>query len=121
MSRRLVLAAPGRVELLAAASRRLTPGEIRLRAIASGISHGTEMHLYRGRAAMNDHAFDRELRMFVRNSSSRSNYPLPLGYETVAEVVEVADDISDFAVGDVVHAPVPHQEESVVQTRFGSR
>jgi threonine dehydrogenase-like Zn-dependent dehydrogenase len=37
-----------------------------------------------------------------------------LGYEMAAEVTEVAPDVGEVAVGDLVHTGTPHQEETVL-------
>src|SRR4029450_4054985 len=47
MPRTLVRDGPGRLRLADHPTRPLHPGEIRLRARLSGISHGTELTLYR--------------------------------------------------------------------------
>ena len=39
---------------------------------------------------------------------------MTLGYEMVAEVLEVAPDVTEVAVGDLVHTGTPHQEETVL-------
>jgi 2-desacetyl-2-hydroxyethyl bacteriochlorophyllide A dehydrogenase len=93
----------------------LLAGEARLRAQLSGISHGTELSLYRGTSAFTDKVFDRGLRAFVSPpAGSASTYPVTLGYEMVSEVVEVAPDVTEVTVGDLVHTGTPHQEETVL-------
>src|SRR5512133_1690961 len=115
MPRTLVLDGPGRLRLAEHPTRPLRPGEIRLRARLSGISHGTELSLYRGTSAFTDKMFDRGLRAFVvPHAGSVAAYPVALGYEMVAEVTEVAPDVDEVAVGDLVHTGTPHQEETVL-------
>jgi 2-desacetyl-2-hydroxyethyl bacteriochlorophyllide A dehydrogenase len=87
--------------------------EVRVRTLLSGISHGTELNLYRGTSPFGDRVFDRELRAFVP-AAQNGTYPQRLGYELVAEVTEVGDGVSGLAVGDVVHAGAPHGEEVVL-------
>jgi len=88
---------------------------VRLRSRVSGISHGTELSLYRGTSAFTDKVFDRGLRAFVKpHAGSASAYPVTLGYEMVSEVVEVAPDVTAVKVGDLVHTGTPHQEETVL-------
>ncbi|HEY6748696.1 MAG TPA: hypothetical protein VI357_23650, partial [Mycobacteriales bacterium] len=65
MPRTLVLDGPRQLRLSEQPSRPLQAGEIRLRARLSGISHGTELSLYRGTSAFADKVFDRGLRAFV--------------------------------------------------------
>ena len=115
MSRALVLDGPRRLRLSDHPSAPLEQGEVRLRARLSGISHGTELSLYRGTSAFTDRQFDRGLRAFVAPpAGSVSAYPVTLGYEMVSEVVEVAPDVTAVRVGDLVHTGTPHQEETVL-------
>jgi threonine dehydrogenase-like Zn-dependent dehydrogenase len=87
---------------------------VRLRTLASGISHGTELSLYRGSSAFGDGVFDRGLRAFTRPGHARSAYPAPLGYELVAQVEEIGSGVTEFAPGDVIHAGVPHRDAAVL-------
>jgi 2-desacetyl-2-hydroxyethyl bacteriochlorophyllide A dehydrogenase len=113
--RTLVLDGPRQLRLSEQPSRPLRAGEIRLRARLSGISHGTELSLYRGTSAFVDKVFDRGLRAFVHPpAGSAATYPVTLGYEMVAEVVEAAPNVSEVQVGDLVHTGTPHQEETVL-------
>jgi 2-desacetyl-2-hydroxyethyl bacteriochlorophyllide A dehydrogenase len=115
MPRTLVLDGPRRLRLCEDGSRPLRAGEVRLRARLSGISHGTELSLYRGTSAFADKVFDRGLRAFVApQAGSVAAYPVALGYEMVAEVVEAAPDVTEVTVGDLVHTGTPHQEETVL-------
>lgn len=115
MSRALVLKGSRELQLVELPSAPLGPGEARLRARLSGISHGTELNLYRGTSAFMDKVFDRGLRAFVTpQAGSAAAYPVTLGYEMVSEVVEVAPDVTAIKVGDLVHTGTPHQEETVL-------
>lgn len=115
MPRTLVLDGPRQLRLSDQPTRPLRSGEIRLRAMLSGISHGTELSLYRGTSAFTDKVFDRGLRAFVEPpAGSAAAYPVTLGYEMVGEVTEVAPDVTEVAVGDLVHTGTPHQEETVL-------
>jgi 2-desacetyl-2-hydroxyethyl bacteriochlorophyllide A dehydrogenase len=115
MPRTLVLEGPRQLRLTEQPNRRLRAGEIRVRALLSGISHGTELSLYRGTSAFTDKVFDRGLRAFVvPPAGSVAAYPVTLGYEMVGEVLEVADDVDGVRVGDLVHSGTPHQEQTVL-------
>lgn len=115
MPRTLVLEGKGKLELREHPSPPLLAGEARLRARLSGISHGTELSLYRGTSAFSDKVFDKGLRAFVSpHAGSASAYPVTLGYEMVSEVVEVAPDVTAVEIGDLVHTGTPHQEETVL-------
>lgn len=115
MPRTLVLDGPRQIRLSDEPSRPLQAGQVRLRARLSGISHGTELSLYRGLSAFTDKVFDRGLRAFVApHAGTASTYPVTLGYEMVSEVVEVSPQITEIRVGDLVHTGTPHQEETVL-------
>ena len=75
---------------------------MRAQAVLSGISHGTELNLYRGTSPFDQKRFDPELRLFLEGAD-RPSYPMGLGYEWVGRVVEVGEEVTDFAVGDLVH------------------
>lgn len=95
---------------------------MRLRSRMSGVSHGTELNLYRGTSAFADKVFDRGLRAFVAPpAGSASAYPVTLGYEMVSEVVEVAPGVTAVKVGDLVHTGTPHQEETVLDVAASLR
>lgn len=113
MTQKLVLEGPRRVRLVRTHSRPLHRGEVRLRSILSAISHGTEINLYRGTSPFDGKTFDPDLRAFVPLPDG-STYPVGLGYEMVSEVVAVADDVTELAVGDIVHTGTPHQEETIL-------
>jgi 2-desacetyl-2-hydroxyethyl bacteriochlorophyllide A dehydrogenase len=105
----LQLIAPRQVAFVPYDDPPLQAGEVRARAIASGISHGTEMNLFTGNNPFVEQEFDPDLRLFVPRQA-----PLPdsisLGYEWVGEVIEIAPDVSRFQVGDRVHLPFRHRE-----------
>jgi 2-desacetyl-2-hydroxyethyl bacteriochlorophyllide A dehydrogenase len=121
MARTLVLDGPRRLRLEDRPGRALQPGEARLRARLSGISHGTEMALYRGSSPFTDKVFDRGLRTFVPSAGGDAAYPMTLGYEMVGEVVEVAPGVSELRVGDLVHSGTPHEEETVLDVAASLR
>jgi 2-desacetyl-2-hydroxyethyl bacteriochlorophyllide A dehydrogenase len=115
VSRVLVLDGPRQLRLAEQPERPLQPGEIRLKGVMSGISHGTELSLYRGTSAFTDRVFDRGLRAFVEpQAGSAKTYPVTLGYEMLSEVVEAAPEVTEVGVGDLVHTGTPHQEETVL-------
>jgi threonine dehydrogenase-like Zn-dependent dehydrogenase len=62
----LILDGPRRLRLVEHPTRPLQPREVRLRSRLSGISHGTELNLYRGTSAFTDKMFDRGLRVWAR-------------------------------------------------------
>jgi 2-desacetyl-2-hydroxyethyl bacteriochlorophyllide A dehydrogenase len=108
MPRELIVTAPRTVAIVEREDAPLEPGQLRARALVSGISHGTELQLWRGSSAFRGSRFDTDLRLFVPDESGDS-YPLRLGYEWVG-VVEEGDGL---AAGTMVHLPRPHAETHV--------
>ena len=114
MPRALVLEGPRSLRLRDEETPQLGPRDVRVRALVSGVSLGTELSLYRGSSAFAEREFDRELRAFVRPDPPRSVYPAPLGYEMVGRVENVGRDVGEFRPGDLVHAGAPHGETAVL-------
>jgi 2-desacetyl-2-hydroxyethyl bacteriochlorophyllide A dehydrogenase len=114
VARALRLEGPRRLRLQDEDAAGLGPREIRVRALVSGISHGTELSLYRGTSAFADRVFDRDLRAFVRPDPPRPAYPAVLGYELVGTVDEVGAEVRELQPGDLVHVGAPHRDEAVL-------
>jgi 2-desacetyl-2-hydroxyethyl bacteriochlorophyllide A dehydrogenase len=110
--RELLVTGPRSLELVAYDDRPPAPNEIRAEAIVSGISHGTELALFRGVSPFAGKRFDPELRLFVDDDGSP--YPLRLGYEWVGEVREAGGGVDAVAVGDLLHLALPHRETQTV-------
>jgi 2-desacetyl-2-hydroxyethyl bacteriochlorophyllide A dehydrogenase len=100
--------------LLDEAPRAVGERDVRVRALMSGISHGTELSLYRGTSAFTDRIFDRNLRAFVRPDPPRLTYPATMGYEMLGVVEDVRSTVNHLKPGDLVHAGTPHREEAVL-------
>lgn len=83
------------------------PGDIRVRAVASGLSHGTEMLVYRGQIPA---GLDLDLPAF----QGSFDFPIKYGYASVGRVVEAGSQVRDLRVGDLVFVHHPHQSEYVV-------
>jgi threonine dehydrogenase-like Zn-dependent dehydrogenase len=105
------------------ADRPLRPGEVRLRSVLSGVSHGTEMNLYRGASPFDSRTFDPELRAFVPADGAPDDDPRTVGYEMVSRVVEVGPGVEHVGCDDLVHTGTPHQDRTIVSLaelkRFG--
>jgi 2-desacetyl-2-hydroxyethyl bacteriochlorophyllide A dehydrogenase len=108
MSRELIVTAPRTVAIVDREDQELEPGRLRARALVSGISHGTELQLWRGTSAFRGRRFDTDLRLFVPDESGEG-YPLRLGYEWVG-VIEEGDGLH---AGTTVHLARPHAESHV--------
>ncbi len=100
------------------------PGEALVQTLYSGISHGTEMNVYRGVAPQWSRVYDRELRLFrpateaERARPARGywtpgdpvwSFPLAYGYANVGRVAALGADVTGVVEGDLVYAYMPHQ------------
>ncbi|MGK4003184.1 zinc-binding dehydrogenase [Sorangium sp. So ce1036] len=104
--RELWFVRPGLVEVrLGAPPREPGAGEIVARALASGISQGTELLLYRGEGPT---PFDPSL-----DAPGAPTYPRRYGYAWVGEVVARGEGAA-FAPGDRVFALAPHGDVHVL-------
>ena len=83
------------------------PHDVRIEAIASAISHGTEMLVYRGQVP-------REFALDLPTLQGSYSFPIKYGYASVGRVAEAGDQVRDLAVGDHVFVHHPHQTEYVV-------
>jgi 2-desacetyl-2-hydroxyethyl bacteriochlorophyllide A dehydrogenase len=103
-SRELWFVAPGQVELRASVPAVLGEGQVRARALGSGISQGTELLLFRGEGPT---PFDPSL-----DAPGSPTYPRRYGYAWVGEVVESRADA--LAPGARVFGLLPHGDEHCV-------
>ena len=86
------------------------PDQVRAEAIVSGISHGTELALYRGVSPFDGKRFDPDLRLFVEDAE--------IGDVPDAARLRVGRDgerarrgrSAHREVGDLVHLALPHRE-----------
>ena len=92
-------------------------GEVGIRSLYSGVSHGTEMNVYRGSAPMWQRKRDPRTRLFVQAEQPDWNYPLRYGYACVGEVTDVGSEVADIAEGDLVYCPAPHQSAHVLPAK----
>jgi 2-desacetyl-2-hydroxyethyl bacteriochlorophyllide A dehydrogenase len=99
--RELWFTAPGQVELRTAAPAALGTGQLRLRALASGISQGTELLLYRGEGPT---PFDPSL-----DAAGAPTFPRRYGYAWVGEVIE--SQSVNHPLGARVFALASHADE----------
>lgn len=82
-------------------------GQVRVRAIASGLSHGTEMLVFRGEVPA-------DLALDLPTLAGSYGFPIKFGYASVGRIVSVGAGVSGLAPGDHVFAHHPHQEEYVI-------
>lgn len=114
---------PGCLKMIEVPSPDMGAGQIRLKSICSGVSHGTEMNVYRGLAPFFRKKQDPETRLFLKAREDESwDYPIKscdpgvwfMGYASVGRVTETGKDVSGIKVGDIVACSAPHQEENVI-------
>jgi 2-desacetyl-2-hydroxyethyl bacteriochlorophyllide A dehydrogenase len=82
-------------------------GEVRVRTIASAISQGTELLVYRGQVPA-------DLPLDLPTLAGSFAFPVKYGYATVGRVVDTGDGVQGFAPGDTVFVHHPHQSAFVV-------
>src|SRR5438309_10432104 len=107
MARALWLTAPRTVEMRVEVVPPPGPGAIRVRALASAISHGTEMLVYRGQVPT-------DLPLDLPTFQGGFSFPIKHGYASVGRVVEVGVEVEDFHEGDLVFVHHPHQTEYII-------
>lgn len=93
---------PRAVEIREEPDRPPGPGEVRIRAICSAISHGTEMLVYRGEAPAG-------LTLDLPTLRGSYGFPVKYGYASVGRVEEAGPGVPFPLVGDLVFTHHPHQ------------
>lgn len=83
------------------------PEDVSVRAVASGISAGTELLVYRGQVPP-------ELPLDLPTLAGSFRYPIKYGYASVGRVTAVGAAVRDRAPGDLVFALHPHQSAYVL-------
>ena len=100
----------------------LGPHDLRAKTLYTGISHGTEMSVYRNLVPQFSKVNDPITRLLLpADESSAWHYPIrscdpgawALGYSNVAQVVEVGSEVAGFEPGDIVYSASPHQSQVV--------
>ena len=92
-------------------------GEVGIRSLYSGVSHGTEMNVYRGSAPMWQRKRDPRTHLFVQAEQPDWQYPLRYGYACVGVVTTVGSDVADMAEGDLIYFAAPHQSAHVLPAK----
>jgi len=85
----------------------LGPLDVRVQAIASGLSHGTEMLVYRGEVPV-------ELELDLPTLRGSFDFPIKYGYASVGRIVELGAKVEMLSAGDLVFVHHPHQSDYVV-------
>lgn len=114
---------PKDLEIIEVPKLPMGDGQIRLKSICSGVSHGTEMNIYRGLAPFFRKKQDPKTRLFLSAKEDEVwEYPVKscdpgvwyMGYACVGEVIEVGKAVKNICIGDIVACSAPHQEENVI-------
>ena len=88
------------------------PGEVRIKTIASAISHGTEMLVYRGEVPAG-------LPLDLPTLAGDFSFPIKYGYATVGRVLDAG--AGSFSPGDLLFVHHPHQDAFVVPAELAVR
>ena len=121
MSSVVTFSGPRTVELVEREEPPLGPHEVRVRTLYSGISAGTELTAYRGSNPYLNKRWDEERRLFVDAEAASLAYPVEgWGYEEGGLVVEVGDEVTAVAEGDLIYGTWGHQSSVVLSEKRAS-
>jgi len=87
--------------------RETGPDEVRVRAVLSALSQGTERLVYRGEV-------DEALPLDLPTLEGSYGFPVKFGYASVGRVIGAGHDVRGLVDGDLVFALHPHQSEYVL-------
>ena len=104
---------PGHVEIRQEPVASVGPNQVRIEALVSGLSAGSELLVYRGQVP-------RDLPPDPPTIGGDFSFPVKFGYASVGRVVEAGSRVA-LGVGDLVFAHHPHQTEYVVPADFPIR
>ena len=90
------------------------PGEVRVRALASAVSAGTEMLVYRGEVP-------ESLPLDLPTLAGSYGFPIKYGYAITGRVLEAGPDVEAPAPGELVFVHHPHQDVFVVPAGMAVR
>ena len=107
--RALYFTGPSQVQIREEAFASPGPGEVLVRTLASGISAGTELLIYRGQAPT-----DLPADISLPALSGTLDFPLKYGYAAAGRVIEVGASVDETVLGRTVFAFQPHQTRFVL-------
>jgi 2-desacetyl-2-hydroxyethyl bacteriochlorophyllide A dehydrogenase len=107
-ARGLWFTAPRRAELLAESVKKPTGSEVTVRAIASLVSAGTEILVYRGELAAED-------KLGLETCAGSFGFPVKYAYQVVGEVIEAGPE-ARFKPGQILFVRHPHQDYFTVRS-----
>jgi len=100
MGKKLVLEGPEKLVWKEYEEPPLKPGQVRVVSKYSAAKHGTEMALYKGYSNFRG-GWNNELKLFEGGKPSNP-YPRSVGNMFVGEVSEIAADVTNLSVGEIV-------------------
>jgi 2-desacetyl-2-hydroxyethyl bacteriochlorophyllide A dehydrogenase len=106
--RRLLIIAPGVVELIDEALPGLGERDVYARTVISGISHGTEMAWLNGSAAALHRSWDAERRMY--RAGPGRGFPVAPGYESIGRITHTGPAVTAVKPGDLIAIDAPHAD-----------
>jgi len=106
--RRLLITAPGTLELIEERLPPLGEHDVYARTVVSGVSHGTEIAWLKGSAAALHHTWDAEHRIYVAGPGR--DFPVAPGYESIGRVTEIGAAVTGVRVGDLIAIDGPHAD-----------
>ena len=112
-TRALWLSAPRTAELREETVPSPGPGEIRVETIASAVSAGTELLVYRGEVPQ-------DLPLDLPTLAGRYAFPIKYGY-AAGYVLDTGSGVDHLAPGDPVFVHHPHQDVFLVPARMSVR
>lgn len=101
------------MELRPGCVKNVADGDVRVRAVCSGISHGSELLVYRGEVAE-----DAVLDLTIPTMQGSFGFPVKYGYASVGTVIAVGPGVQGLNDGDAVFAFHPHETEYVVGAEY---
>lgn len=90
------------------------PDHVLVRSRLSGISHGTEMLVYRGQVPP-------DLPLDLPTLAGSFAFPVKYGYASVGEVEAVGANVESLHMGDLVFTLHPHQDRYIVPATMTTR
>ncbi|MFQ9196734.1 MAG: hypothetical protein ACLR30_06985 [[Clostridium] leptum] len=117
----LVYDAPKTMRVDEAPDFPLGENDLRVQTLYSGMSHGTEMNVYRNLVPQFSKIYDPETRLLLPAEGQQAwTYPVKLrsryvglGYSNVGKVIEKGAKVAGFEIGDIVYSSSPHQTQVV--------
>jgi NADPH:quinone reductase-like Zn-dependent oxidoreductase len=87
------------------------PRDVRVETIASAVSAGTEMLVYRGEVPQ-------DLQLDLPTFVGGYEFPIKYGYAAAGRVLDTSFEVDHLSTGDTVFVHHPHQEVFVVPARM---